>query len=187
MMKRQKGFTLVEMAIVLVIIGILLGAVIKGQEMINNAKIKAVVDQYKSLTAATYAYQDKYGELPGDDNQATTRSWATGSCVTTNGNSDGTITESFAAAEHLACAGFITGSYNGTAQNMAHKYGGNAIVISATSQGRTGNSIQFDSLRAENAQAIDRMVDDGLYNNGSCRASADYIAETIIASLNCFF
>lgn len=184
---RDAGFTLIEIAIVLVIIGIILGAVLKGQEMINTAKIKNVADQYKGLAAAVVSYQDRYGVLPGDDNQATTRAWATGTCTTTNGNANGQIAESLAAAEHLACAGFITGSYNGTTDNMRHKFGGNTLVFYQTIQGRVGNLVRFDGLRAEDAQAVDRLLDDGVFNTGSCRASAAYTTGTVIAQLGCFF
>ncbi|MBI4687175.1 MAG: prepilin-type N-terminal cleavage/methylation domain-containing protein [Nitrospirae bacterium] len=184
--KGQKGFTLVEIAIVLVIIGIILAGVLKGQEMINSAKVKNVANQYKSLLAAAYSYQDKYGQLPGDDTAATGRSWATGSCATTNGNGNGQIAEYFAAAEHLSCAGFITGSYNGTSQNIRHTYGGNAYVYYQTLSGKTGNLIAFDNLKAEDAQNLDEMLDDGTYNAGSCRATAAYTAGTTIARFGCF-
>ncbi|MBI5328088.1 MAG: prepilin-type N-terminal cleavage/methylation domain-containing protein [Deltaproteobacteria bacterium] len=184
--KNQKGFTLIELAIVLVIIGIILGAVLKGQEMINSAKIKNVGEQYRSLMAAVYSYQDKYQQFPGDDNAATSRSWATGKCETTSGNGNGQITEYYAAAEHLACAGLIAGSYNGTSENIKHKYGGDVLIYYDAIQGKTGNLIRFDNLSAENAQAVDAMVDDGIYNSGTCRASAAYTAGTTIAQLVCF-
>ncbi|MBO1923854.1 prepilin-type N-terminal cleavage/methylation domain-containing protein [Thiomicrorhabdus sp. 6S3-12] len=63
----QKGFTLVEIAIVLVIIGLLLGGVLKGQEMINAAKIKTDTDSMKSLQASIYAYRDRAGFYPGTE------------------------------------------------------------------------------------------------------------------------
>ena len=64
-LQNQKGFTLVEIAIVLVIIGLLLGGVLKGQEMINAAKIKNDTDSLKSLQASIYAYKDRAGFYPG--------------------------------------------------------------------------------------------------------------------------
>jgi prepilin-type N-terminal cleavage/methylation domain-containing protein len=65
--KGQKGFTLVEIAIVLVIIGLLLGGVLKGQQLIANAKLKSLVNHANGLSAAVFAYQDRYKALPGDD------------------------------------------------------------------------------------------------------------------------
>ncbi|QKI90263.1 prepilin-type N-terminal cleavage/methylation domain-containing protein [Thiomicrorhabdus xiamenensis] len=67
----QKGFTLVEIAIVLVIIGLLLGGVLKGQEMINSAKIKSDTDALKSLQASAYAYRDRMGFYPGSARSTT--------------------------------------------------------------------------------------------------------------------
>ena len=72
----QKGFTLVEIAIVLVIIGLLLGGILKGQEMITQAKIKNVVADFSGISAAYYGYQDRYRAIPGDDPNAATR-WTT--------------------------------------------------------------------------------------------------------------
>jgi len=64
--KNQRGFTLVEIAIVLVIIGLLLGGVLKGQEMITNAKVRNLADQGSGIKAAFFAFQDRYKALPGD-------------------------------------------------------------------------------------------------------------------------
>src|SRR5262245_65778267 len=75
MNKSQKGFTLVEIAIVLVIIGLLLGGILKGQEMITQAKIKNVIADITGVSAAMYGYQDRYRALPGDDRSAPGR-WA---------------------------------------------------------------------------------------------------------------
>ena len=76
MKRNQTGFTLVEIAIVLVIIGLLLGGILKGQEMITQAKIKNVVADFSGISAAYYGYQDRYKAIPGDDLNAGTR-WAT--------------------------------------------------------------------------------------------------------------
>ena len=64
---RQSGFTLVEIAIVLVIIGLLLGGILKGQEMITQARIKNVINDFNGITAAYFSYQDRYRAIPGDD------------------------------------------------------------------------------------------------------------------------
>ena len=70
-MQQQRGFTLVEIAIVLVIIGLLLGGVLKGQELINSAKVKNFVNDFRTVPVFIYSYQDKFRALPGDDRQAT--------------------------------------------------------------------------------------------------------------------
>ena len=68
---RQAGFTLVEIAIVLVIIGLLLGGVLKGQELIENSKIKGIAADMKSLQAAYNGYYDRYKAFPGTETAAT--------------------------------------------------------------------------------------------------------------------
>ena len=71
----EKGFTLVELAIVLVIIGLLVGGVLAGQDLIKSAKLQKGVKQITELNTATNTFQTKYGQLPGDytnGNQLTT-------------------------------------------------------------------------------------------------------------------
>jgi|APEBP8051072974_1049382.scaffolds.fasta_scaffold00552_11 prepilin-type N-terminal cleavage/methylation domain-containing protein len=70
MRKQQSGFTLVEIAIVLVIIGLLLGGVLKGQELINSAKVKNMIGDLRAVSSMVYAYQDRFKALPGDQTAA---------------------------------------------------------------------------------------------------------------------
>jgi prepilin-type N-terminal cleavage/methylation domain-containing protein len=81
MKSRQAGFTLVEIAIVLVIIGLLLGGVLKGQELINSAKVKNFATDFRNIPLFIYGYQDKYKALPGDHHAVTTA--VTGSTLAT--------------------------------------------------------------------------------------------------------
>src|SRR5713226_2368723 len=81
----ETGFTLVEIAIVLVIIGLLLGGILKGQEMITQAKIKNAINDFNGITVAVTSYQDRYRALPGDDLNATTR-WTVQAPASGNGN-----------------------------------------------------------------------------------------------------
>lgn len=176
----QKGFTLVEIAIVMVIIGLLMGGVLKGKSMIENAKIKNLVNQHDGLLAAIYSYQDKFKALPGDDPQADVHVGGD------NGNGNGQITEYFDAPAHLALGEFIKGSYNGTSDVMRHTYGGPVYIYYQTIASKTGNLIRFDGLTAEVAQALDSQIDDGVYDTGSVRASAAYTAGTTIARTGCY-
>src|SRR3989441_11126607 len=88
MTNRQQGFTLVEIAIVLVIIGLLLGGILKGQEMITQAKIKNIVNDFNGVTVAVTSYQDRYRAIPGDDRNASTR-WTVQAPA--SGNGDGVM------------------------------------------------------------------------------------------------
>ena len=127
------GFSLVELSIVLVILGLLVGGVLSGQSLIRAAQLRAVTTEYKRYYAATQSFRDKYFALPGDMTNATSF-WGiaggTGSdatCQTTvstdartcNGNGDGTVTfstgsyEYFRFWQHLAAAGLIEGTYTG--------------------------------------------------------------------------
>src|SRR6267378_8393249 len=93
MTRRQQGFTLVEIAIVLVIIGLLLGGILKGQEMITQAKIKNVMSDFSGISAAYHGYQDRYRAIPGDDPGAATR-WTTAPAAF-SGTGDGQVSGTY--------------------------------------------------------------------------------------------
>jgi prepilin-type N-terminal cleavage/methylation domain-containing protein len=80
---RNRGFTLIEIAIVLVIIGLLLGGVLKGQELINNARVKSFANDFRNIPVFIYAYQDRFRAIPGDDQQVVTHVGATATVATT--------------------------------------------------------------------------------------------------------
>ncbi|WP_457600135.1 prepilin-type N-terminal cleavage/methylation domain-containing protein [Hydrogenivirga sp.] len=68
-MNRNKGFTLIELAIVLVIIGIIIGMVLKGQDLIQNARIKSFVNKVRAWETYVWIYFDRKGKFPGDDDR----------------------------------------------------------------------------------------------------------------------
>jgi prepilin-type N-terminal cleavage/methylation domain-containing protein len=184
-MRKQNGFTLIEIAIVLVIIGLLLGGVLKGQELITSARVRNLISQQDGTKAAYFGFLDRYRALPGDYGQATTNIPNCASCQ--NGDNNGqlqTVAESIFAWEHLSKAGFITGSYvaGGATPTAApsntpvNPYGSlTQLIFDSVYQDaapvnrhnlKSGANIPSDIL-AE----VDRKVDDGLGNAGQFRYS----------------
>lgn len=185
------GFTLVEIAIVLVIIGLLLGGVLKGQELINQAKIKNVANDLNGISAAIYAYQDRYKRLPGDDPGATR--WA---LVTTPGDGDNVIEgaggyASTTDAEEtrmfwldLRLAGFVAGATNtipiGSTQPL--NAAGGIMGVQSGGFALAGTIICTGSLPAKIAQAIDSQFDDGSAITGNVRALIEATPPTAVTA-----
>src|SRR3954454_15940953 len=89
-MKRYaRGFTLIEIAIVLVIIGLLLGGVLKGQELITGARVRNLISQQDGIKAAFFGFQDRYRALPGDYASASTNINCGSGVTCSNGNGNG--------------------------------------------------------------------------------------------------
>ncbi len=105
----ESGFTLVELAIVIVIIGLIIGGVLVGQDMIKSAEIRASIGQWESYNAASNTFRDKYGYIPGDVNQARALEFGfydrTGSAAAGNGDGNGMLQ----ACAQTAAAGLLAG------------------------------------------------------------------------------
>ena len=172
----QKGFTLVEIAIVMVIIGLLIGGILKGQEMINNAKVKRVVKQADEMRAAVMTFYDKYGQYPGDENSPL---FPPGTDTTT-GNNNGQIAgaEINAVMSDLALANLISGTYNATTPLPSNAFGGTTSVAWVDPPGPVvaKHFIVYTVLPPEVCQEIDVKYDDGVYTTGSIIGSAAYTA-----------
>ena len=132
----KSGFTLIEMAIVLVIIGLIVGAVLAGQSLIVQAQMRATMKQIESYKTAVATFRDKYYCMPGDCKTATSFWTADPACnssnsarpymaapngMTCNGNGNGIISfigsgyaEMMLFWQHLSLAGLIQGTYTGT-------------------------------------------------------------------------
>ncbi len=190
--KPQQGFTLVEIAVVLVIIGLLLGGVLKGQELINSAKAKSLVQEFNSVSVMMYGYQDRFRALPGDD--ASAKVHVDGVVATTPGkvgngriegawDSDIKTDESYLFWQHVRLAGLATGSTDINAPNYLPTNAENGpLGVTGTPLG--GLSGQFfvcsGGLSARFARQLDSTMDDGVTDTGSVRSLDETTKQAIV-------
>lgn len=183
---RNRGFTLVELSIVLVIVALIIGGTLYGRDLIRTAELQSIVSEVQGFQSNIYNFERQYLGLPGDLHNATDY-WGAAS----NGNADGNIataTEGFYAWEHLALSDLIVGGYDGTptvctvGSNVpasafipAGYYLGN--TADALDTGISGNYIGFGAertgttcdnavIKAEDAYYIDSKIDDGVASTG---------------------
>ena len=211
MKSQQQGFTLVEIAIVLVIIGLLLGGVMKGQELINSAKVKNLSNDFRNFSSAVYAYQDRFRALPGDDRAADTHvaggtnagtpatcgAGGASACIGNariNGawNSTTQTDETYLFWQHVRLAGLVTGVPTvGNADYIPRNAEGG--VIGVTGDPVLTNPVTpfpanfyvcSQGIQGRFARQIDTMMDDGNTTTGSVRVIADGAASQVDATPN---
>ena len=194
MKKQQSGFTLVEIAIVLVIIGLLLGGVLKGQELINSAKVKNFASDFRNIPLFIYGYQDKFKALPGDDANAVTHLGAGATQIlAANGSGNGVIngnwwdgaanlatSEAVAFWEHIRRANLAAGPVviASDADLPTNAEGGRIGIESGTTvaanqfiSGLSGSYIVCSrAILGRFAKQLDVTMDDGNPFTGSVRA-----------------
>lgn len=198
MTTRQTGFTLVEIAIVLIIVGLLMGGVMKGQELIDNAKVKNLVADFRNVPIYLYTYQDKFKALPGDDAgvdahlgaklcpsgcRATSADAVPGNgIIEGNWNSTAKGDESFRFWQHVRLAGLAAGPSDvNDADYLPHNAVGGQLGVTA------GNYSPIGTLRGayvlcsrgiagKFAKQIDIALDDGNTATGSIQAMANAAA-----------
>ncbi len=174
-MNKQAGFTLIEVSIVLVIIGLLLGGVLKGQELIENAKIKRMNNDFSGIATGAYSYLDRYSAVPGDDADAAGR-WTTAAptggtvgdgIISAAWNSTTATDESRMFWIHLRKSNLITGGDD--VKVPVHAFGGKIGVADGYHK-LTGPVICMDNINGKRAEIIDRQLDDGEPDGGVLRS-----------------
>ena len=189
MKSQQSGFTLVEIAIVLVIIGLLLGGILKGQELINSAKVKNLATDFKNAPLAIYGYQDRFRAVPGDDPRADTN--LPGGTAADKGDGNGRIDgewnsevptdESAKYWRAVRLANFAAGPTDMTllpGYYPTNVEGGRIGITGATVAqvpitGMTGTYVFCSSgILGKFARQLDNTIDDGNTTTGSIRVRA---------------
>lgn len=173
-MKRQLGFTLVELAIVLVVIGLIMGMAFKGRDLIDSAKVRNAQAQYNKIAAAFNVYQEKYGSHPGDGWTAAPGTSVTGASGLRNGLLD-SATETAAAISVLQNSGLLAQA------DLQNAFNGNWSISNATgathfdaginylTAGGIGNSVVDVRFVCQ----LDRIMDDGAPETGFVRSSVN--------------
>ena len=207
-LKRQKGFTLIGIAIVLVIIGLLLGGVLKGQELINTARVRALNNTVDGITAAWFSFQDRYRAFPGDYIAA--RSAVNLPGAPDGGDGNGRVGVTGAATDaplerglvwvHLEAAGYITGGYTDDTAVVAagNEYGCTVIICPDNGFGSGLNLAHGNEVRTGVANAhelitgqgvpvqvlaeLDRKVDDGAADTGLMQVGDDATFDVCVAT-----
>ena len=185
MQQKQKGFTLIEIAIVLLIIGLLLGGVLKGQSMINSARVRAIANDLSGIETAWVSFQDRYQSLPGDYSRASTHIVSGAADGNANARVD-TVAEAGAVWQHLAGAGFITGNFTGAAVTSladgdcdaticpGNPYSGFYKIANSSNalgQGATSHELSTGgNIPVEVMYELDLKIDDGVAGTGRLRA-----------------
>lgn len=193
----NRGFSLVELSIVLVILGLLTGGILGGQSLIRAAEIRGITTDQSRYSTAVQSFRDKYFSVPGDMANATAFWGAATSCpgevstpstgtATCNGNGDGrlqhgaaTANEPFRLWHHLANAGLIEGSYTGVS-NSATTSGTDILFGSNLPRGRMSNSgmmvLYLGDIAAANTTYFEGSYSHTLYygasNPACCPSSA---------------
>lgn len=200
MQHRQAGFTLVEIAVVLLIIGLLLSGVLKGQALLDSARVKNLAQDFASIPALIHAYQDKYRALPGDDGAAQRHLCLDGSACAAPGNGNGVIdgswhaegeTESFRLWQHLRLAELVGGSTNPAEPGYLPRnaFGGRIGVQRGGEPAVLGISgslvVCSTGIPGKLVHQLDISVDDGDPATGAMRAASGEIsAPSIVSATN---
>jgi len=186
-MMRNKGFTLIEISIAIVIIGLLIAGVIKGSGLIEGAKVNNAITLAQDLSVAVNAFKQQYHLLPGDM-AVTAADFPTVSAgcqytggLTNNGLID-TLAESACVPEVLFLAGLAKVDRDAGVPVFKSYYG--QARVKAVSQSNVSGSgfaasithvVEFENLPCDVVQQIDRKIDDDMLISGKARANISIV------------
>jgi prepilin-type N-terminal cleavage/methylation domain-containing protein len=202
--RHQRGFTLVEIAIVLMIIGLLIGGILRGQELIQSARVRNIIDQKSAIQTAYIGFLDRYRMLPGDLTLAQAKIVGNGAVQSTaignSGPGDGTLnpgTESVVFFQNLTAAGFLScgacmkvtaaATEAPSVLNSPNNVYGNFVWIGNFGSNNNGSG-WFDpilgidnielstggSIPSQVLAEVERKADDGWPGTGQLRFDAGY-------------
>lgn len=184
---KQRGFTLVELSIGLVIIGLIAGSIVLARTLIRVSELQSTVADTDKFIAAFNGFRNKYMGLPGDITNAS----AFWGGTVTNGNGNNLIDynaggpgEEYYAWQHLGLSQLIQGQYNGTQSSLpASKfkntgyriayltaYGKSRTLISLNGLPSGGGIADKPFLSSTDAYSLDLKVDDGQADKGKLMA-----------------
>ncbi|WP_028454681.1 type II secretion system protein [Chitinilyticum litopenaei] len=181
--KQEGGFTLVELAVVLVIIGLIMGMAFKGKDLIDGAKIKNMQAQYLKVQAGINAYYNKYGAYPGDGCPVAAPAAVSACSGVKNGQLDQTeaqaalailqTTQILSAADVQSVFGQPWAISPATATASGNFEANTSYLTLPVSAVSTAPGAQAD---ARMVCALDRAMDDGLPASGAVRSDGSYAA-----------
>lgn len=178
---KQRGFTLVELAMCLLVIGLLIGGVLKGHELIKNARIRGVAQEVTQIEVALRIFVERYGDLPGNIENP---NFQLPNCTSTVCNARYGTSQALTTTQdrarfwlHLDRAGLITGVEEDgtTVRGPLNAIGGRFYTASTSIDSKTRSIIYISDKPNEfymspvTAELIDRLMDDGKPLSGEAR------------------
>ncbi len=179
------GYTIIEMSLVLLLGGMLMGGVLRGETLTEGFQVRRLIIDLQNISISYSMYVDRYNAVPGDDSG--NHGWKGVSAGNRNGLIEGGSAadgeEAHEEWQSLRYAGLLTGNPEAKGEDVFIRspFGGRYFLTHRNFGGGVGrrNCIRVDDLSGSIAEQIDREYDDGIYNRGSITASASYVNKSV--------
>jgi prepilin-type N-terminal cleavage/methylation domain-containing protein len=196
-LRTHRGFSLIEISVVLVIVGLIFFLVIRNDNAVSSAKTKALISSVQQLRDASTRFKERYKGLPGD--LANASQLITSLTPADNGNGDGLVSaaEANLVASHLASsqimpsatallgAAGVAGAYNriyvvsyAVASSNASPCSGGTGINNTAPAPAVSNVILIEAVPADIARSLDQEFDDGDFSKGKVRADIFHLEST---------